>query len=135
MRSSQAIVLGLAAVLLATIPSQAEPQRPGLGVELKTSPEAVTMGGEARLTITLLNDGPVTINDVVVRVTLSRGLDHEQGRDLEQSLPRIKAGERIVLDELRIRAIAAGDQSSSVVVKTAGSEEVRSKKGLKVARQ
>lgn len=135
MRSSQAIVLGLAAVLLTAIPSRAEPPRPKLRVELKMSPEPISMGSEARFTITLHNDGPGSINDVVVRATLSQGFDHEQGRDLEQSLRRVKAGERVVLDALRTRAVAAGDQSCSVVVTGVGSEEVRSKKELKVARQ
>ncbi|MGE5755003.1 MAG: hypothetical protein ACM35G_04695 [Planctomycetaceae bacterium] len=123
--------------MLAGGKSQTIVREPKLKVEQTATTGKVLKGQQVRFKIAIANPGDGPAHDVVVQARLSPGLRHESetgeptDRDqlFEQTIPEIKAGERVELETLVADTVLGGPQTCLVVAQspdvTAGSDDAK----------
>jgi uncharacterized repeat protein (TIGR01451 family) len=90
-------------------------QEPKLKVEQTVSATKILKGGQIVIQVSVSNPGTGPARNVSVVAKLSAGLKHDQGSELKQTIPVVKAGERVKLDPLYVNASRDGEQSCEVV--------------------
>ncbi len=90
-------------------------QEPKLKVEQTVSATKILKGGQIVIQVSVSNPGTGPARNVSVVAKLSAGLKHDQGSELKQTIPVIKAGDRVKLDPLYVNASRDGEQSCEVV--------------------
>ncbi len=99
---------------------------------LKTTvPPKVLLGSPTTFLVTLSNTGNAAAEQVKVHATLSEGLDHPQGKDLEFPVGPLGAGETRTLS-VSCGTVRGGEQTCDVVADAVGHPQVREHTAIQV---
>ncbi len=93
-------------------------QEPKLKVEATAAPGRVLKGTQVTYQIAVTNPGTGPARGVIVQAKLSGGLKLGSDDIVEQTIDAIKPGERVALDPLIVDAVAGGQQSCTVEVRS-----------------
>ncbi len=93
-------------------------QEPKLRVEATASPSSVLKGGQVRFAIVVKNPGSGPARNVTVQAKFSGGLKYGDDDIVAQTIPVIKPGGEVVLEDLEVKTVAGGDQTCTVDVRS-----------------
>jgi uncharacterized repeat protein (TIGR01451 family) len=106
-------------MIVVPLANSASPSPPSNLAVAATALNEAQVGEEVPVTITVTNIGKTDLDNVVIRATLSHGLQHPEGDYIQAKLRKIAAGKAVAFD-LRARALTPGPNSCSLTATADG---------------